>query len=225
MSHAFGIATRIKVKKSTPPELIDFLDYLYGLGKFKNESVSMPAAAHQIVKSIVETLASVLTGSSGYMRTWRWRVKEDHGDHWLYESRTASSSTGEPEFLLLMNGILEHLYITDGDIVYRSVYEESAIENILYFSEGCFAKRRGYEYASDNGYITDWEHPYREELTTVEEQQINSGEYDPTQRTEYGSHLLWTVGEIDADFAKKERRRLRIHKLNRGRGGYGFGDN
>ena len=224
MSHAFGIATKLKVKKSAPVHLINFLDYLYGLGEYKDESTRMPIHPSQLVTGIVEILRSALSGNSGYMPTWVWRVKEDHGEYWLYESRTASSAHGRIEFIPLINGIVEHLIIADGDIVYRHVYEESAVETVLYFNAGQFHTAEGHKYTSEQGYVTDWEHPYRDKLSAEDEQKIRDSGFDYTQRLEYGDHLLWTMEEYAALEAKAKRRQEREWKVRSGRGSYGFGD-
>lgn len=229
MSHVFGIATKIKVKKTAPSSLFELLDYAYALGQFESsESQSQQLTTIQThsdkMRETLDMLNSILITSycDGYMGSWCWRVKEDAGDYWLYESRASNRSPGTKEFLSLLMGCKEHLVLEDGDILFRSVYEESSVEDILYYSKDAFHEKEGQQYETDHGYVHDGDHPYNEKVSQADKAKLSSGELTHTQRLEYGEHLLWTIAEIDAKVAKEKLRVERAWKATRARNGYGF---
>lgn len=202
MSHAYGIATRLKVSKTAPASLIDFLDYIYGIGKYVDDEVKYEGGVLTIVgfdifKMMADRLCGVVLGNSGYMQTWRWRVKEDAGDHWVYESRAGHGYKGMFEFTSLVSSIQPYLLLNEGDIVYRAVYEESPVETVLYFTESMFKEKDGYQYSHYEGWLTDDRHPYNEKLYK-EHISPDSGRctYQRNVRQTYGSFLPWNVSQI-----------------------------
>lgn len=227
MGHRYGIATRIRIKIDAPKEVIAFFDYLYDIEQKENVSHPLVIDGGTEIRPRIESLRDNLTSwALGYMDTWYWRVKEVSQDYILYESRSGNKSDASPDFVSLLFGIQHHLFLEEGDILYRCIYEEAAREDIVCFEDGTFKidETRGYKYRSDQGYVTDWEHPNNTDLSKEEEQMTQDGTLNRCVRPKEYHELTWSVKELDAQRAKEKLRQERINKVRRGRRDYGFGD-
>lgn len=223
MGSYYGIASRLRVRKDAPQQLVNMLDWLYELEGSENYQLATGEGHTKKVEEMMTNLHDNLVGNSGYMDTWNWRVKEEKDSHWLYESRSSRRFACYDEFISLLHGIQEFLLMEEGEIFFRYIYEEAAREKVVFFKEGKFEKGDGYEYTHDRGYVTDWEHPYRDELSKEEVAKYASGELKRTERPKDHHQLFWTMGEIKHDVEVKQRRRDRELKVARGRGNIGFG--
>lgn len=210
MGHYTGIATRLKVKKTAPAELITFLDQFYT--KTEESESRAIASPNKTIEDMVDMLSRIGSQSSSH-EGWCWRVKEDCGDYWLYESRGDSKHSPDDEFKSLVEGIVEWLVIDIGDIVYITIYEDDVTEEVWYWNGTSLVKRDGWKYKHDNGYVTDCDHPWSDDLTTADKLARKNKTFDHYARHEYGNHLVWSVAELDAKIAKKKRREEREWKL------------
>lgn len=210
-----AIATRFKVKKTAPAELISFLDQFYTRVE-ESESRAL-AAPNKTIEAMVDMLYRVC-GVSAYHEAWHWRVKEDCGDYWVYESRSSTKHSPIKEFKALVEGISEYLVIEAGDIFFIDIWEDGKTEDILFWNGNEVIEREGWVYKSDEyGYITDSDHPRREKLSKEDKAIENDRKFDSYKRYDYGSHLIWTIGELDEAIAKKARREERKRKLEMAR--------
>lgn len=222
MGHYYGIATKLKVKKTAPAELITFLDQLYTrIGESESRAIASPS---KTIEDMVDMLRRIRGRSSSH-DGWCWRVKEDCGNYWLYESRGDSKISPDDEFKSLVEGIVEWLVIDIGDIVYITIYEDAVTEKLLYWDGNSLVARDGWKYENDHGWITDCDHPWSDDLTTADKLAQHNDTFDYYARHEYGDHLLWSVAELDGAIAKKKRREERERKVEiaRYRKNPGFG--
>jgi hypothetical protein len=221
-----GNAIRLKVKKDAPAELLAFLDYIFQLQRNADtdEDDVIPDQLKHI-QEFADEVQDVLSSGpyDGYMPTYCWRVKEDKGDHWLYESRSHSKHHGTPEVKSFIEGLLPAMIINDGDIVYRTVYEETATETVLYYKDGQLYKRDGFQYGTDHGYINDERHPYNARHDSDVKAKFESGELTRRHRLEEDDHLPWTHAELEKYLADKEAKRKKEWEADRKRGGWGYG--
>lgn len=203
MGYYTGAATRLRVKKSAPAHLIDFLDYLYDLPGATTKPPPPRNQEQENLNEAVSTINVMLTGGSEYHATWHWRVKEDKGDFWLYESRSSSKCADEELFTMLLNGISENLVLEEGDILLRTIGEDASQETIVYFTNNAFKEVKGFEYATDHGYVTDCRHPKYEKRT--EEEEAN-WRYD-IRHVDDEDELPWKFDELMALIAKEKKER------------------
>lgn len=219
-----GIASQLRVKKDAPKELFDMLDYIYQLPGSENYQLNTGHPETSVVEKSFNEVSNMLTSGSpgGYMETWCWRCKEEKEDHWLYESYSSHKHVFKDAMLGFLHGIAPFLILKEGDIVFRYIYEESSVEKVYYFSRDTFHPDAGYQYASDQGYVTDDEHPYREKLGKDEEEMFSSDPDTRTRRLVGHTELYWTMPEIEKVLQKRQRDREKAIARHRGQGGYGF---
>ncbi len=218
MGHYFGCATRLRVKKTAAPQVIEFLDYLFDLTQ-----TTPPAPRNQAQEDLLKatsTLQSMLSGSGGaaYFETWRWRVKEDKDDHWLYESRASTKYVSMDLLVMLLNGISESLLIESGEIVCRSLYESGAVEDLVFAvampdGDVQFEQREGCRFDVEFEFVTDSNHPRTYALSSEEEALLESGDYH-TARHEDEFEWPWTVAELEAEIKRRETRKRRLRTVN-----------
>lgn len=201
MANYTGVATRLRVKKTADKRLLEFLDYLYQTGSEREEQPPPQNPEQAKLNKDINTLGRMLVGGSAYFSTWEWRVKEDKGDYWLYESRASCSRCSASVFVSLVNGIFDQLVLEEGDILLRSVYEESSVELIVYFSQGEIKEDEGFHFTADHGCITDCRHPYRHKRSTHEEPWNNEVRHDDD------CDLSWKFEELKALVAEEKKKR------------------
>ena len=193
-----GVATRLRVKKTAPESLITFLDQYYTRSTVStNITVQQPGLATDMADELWR-----LVNCSAYMEGWMWRVKEDEGDYWLYESRGSCKNAPTKAFKALVRGIVDYLVLDIGDIVYSYTWEYDTYDTLFYWDGKDLVKRKGLNYASSHGFITDSDHPRRDNLCNADKAKLNNHEFDSHTRHAYGSHLLWTVAELDAELKR-----------------------
>ncbi|BAW19099.1 hypothetical protein [Ralstonia phage RP31] len=203
MADYTGIATQLRVKKTAPQHLLDFLDYLYWI---KEELTDPPPPRNQAQEDLnkaVSTIHSMLVSCSSYFDTWRWRVKEDKGDFWLYESRASTSRPSEKLFIMLLNGIRENLVLEEGDILLRSIFEDGSREAVIYFSNDAFHEGEGFVFDTDHGYVTDSRHPYHHAVSAEEEKSWDAMKRQPD--VDFG--LPWKYEELRALVSEEKKKR------------------
>ncbi len=201
MGHYTGIATRLRVKKTAEKRLFDFLDFLYQVGSNQTEQPEPKNQEQASLSEAINMVRRMLVNGSAYFECWEWRVKEDKGDFWLYESRASSTDWDLDTFISLLSGIRENLVLEDGDILLRSVYEESSVERVICFVNDEFKEERGFEFTTDHGYINDSRHPYRHERHSSEEP------WDSTIRHDDDCNLPWKFEELKALVAEEKKER------------------
>lgn len=193
-----GIASRLKVKKDAPQNVIDFLDYLYNIRPAQAKPEGVVIRDESTTKHAMGTVQSMLQLISTSFKTWDWRVKEEHEDFFLYESRGSTSYADENMFIMILEGIKASLATEEGDIVLFKVYEEAVESRVVFFMGGGFHTRIGIKYENDAGFITDHRHP----TTWTYE---GTAARPPHERREDDEELPWTVADLDG-MAEKERK-------------------
>lgn len=223
MGHYTGVATRLRVKKEAPSQLFEFLDYIYDTseGELPTTLVTIHTGNNtQLdIKTAADTLCSMLLCGSAYFEAWQWRVKEDCGDHWLYESRASCKHPDIDLFFSLVTGSQAFLFLEEGDIIYRDIYEDGSVENIICFKDNKFHQREGYKYNLQEGWVgSDGYHPYNFKLPEELTQHLNfSDQSRKLIRFEEDFTPPWNITELDALLAKKNLRRIRMNKVSQGR--------
>lgn len=225
MGNYTGVAIRLKVKKEAPTELFHFLDndMFYLNGESEARSIVPFDTSSKAMQEAVSTLCSMTCCMSAYFDAWDWRVKEDCGDHWLYESRASCKSPSEDIFEMLVSGIQEYLILENGDILLRTIYEEGSEEDIVCYVDGKILKREGFAYKLDQGWIrSDERHPGNFKHDKKHDERRRSGELTPFQRYEEDFIPPWDILEIETMWAKQKNREEREWKVALGRDNIGF---
>lgn len=202
MGHYTGVATRLRVKKTAPKHVMDFLDFIYQIPGATAEQPPPKNPEQKKLNEAVGTVSGMLTHGSAYFDTWQWRVKEDCGDFWLYESRASSKDVIEQLFVMLLSGISENLMLEEGDILLRSIYEEGSTEVIVYFLNNTIQEGRGFVYKTDHNFVCDSRHPCKHERDKSEvpwdsEVRHSDDDFD----------LPWKFEELQALIAKEKKER------------------
>ena len=216
MGHYTGVAFRLKVKK----EAIDFINFLdTHLFCFNEQSavrdIIPVTGAKEEIQEIVNTLSKMILCSSYYLEQWHWRVKEDNVDYWLYESRASCKSPSIKAAKALLEGSKEFLVLEEGDILLRTIYEEGSSEDILFYGNGSFNERTGFEYRSEHGDLNDSRHPSEFEFDTETKEQDRARQYNPCQRLEEDYTPPWNIAELD-ELLKENK----LQKSNHGWSGF-----
>lgn len=207
MGNYTGVATRLKVKKTAPSELLQFLDETYYIvPESENRSMIFLGDQSKEIERLVSVVTSMVLCSSSYFDAWNWRVKEDRGNYWLYESRASSKRAYLDVFEMLLNGIREHLVLEEGDILLRTIYEEATVESIIFFTNDTFKQRDGFRYRSEHGYIGgDSRHPYNFEHGEEIERKMESGELSHNQRYEEEYTPPWNIVALDKAIEEEKK--------------------
>lgn len=158
MGYYHGTATRFKVAKSAPLPALEFIDKLFieldcqgAFGQLQAERVggAGTAVAFPIPEDMVDDisyLSFMLGGDNPEFALWWWRVKEDCGDHWLYETRGSAKFPREEFLAKIFEWIGPALIVENGDILFRVIGEDAASEKIYYWQDGEVKDRRGFDY-------------------------------------------------------------------------------
>jgi hypothetical protein len=180
MSAYEGVATRLKIRKSAPARTIAMLDQLYGITnppEFKDSLLGLHNSS---------TLRTMLTSGAESFETWGWRVKENKGNHWVYESRAACHFGSLDLFAMLLRSIQPWLIVKDGDILARKLYTTSVREIVLCHWSMKFIESIGFEYnASFRGFsetLDDERHPTHFKYPQDQRTQILCGAISRTSR-------------------------------------------
>lgn len=158
MDERTGFAIRLRVSKKAPDKasVMHHLDDLFSIKGKTNASTG---------------LRRIFVGYDGSFQTWGWRVKENHKDHWLYESRACSDRTHPQMFKQLLKKLGPSLLLDDGDIVLRYLTPYSVRETVLFYSSKHladdtaepFLQTTGFEYDvhPQIGMVSDPRHPHQ----------------------------------------------------------------
>lgn len=198
MGHYTGVAFRLKVKKEAT-DFIDFLDtQLFCFNEQSTVRDIIPVTGvKEEIQEIVSTLGNMIRCSSYYLEQWCWCVKEDNGDYWLYESRASCQSPSIKAAKALLEGSKEFLVLEEGDILLRTIYEEGSSEDILFYGNGSFNERTGFEYHSEHGDLNDSRHPSEFKFDTETKEKDRKRQYNPCQRLEEDYTPPWNIAELD----------------------------
>lgn len=172
MSSYAAINLRIKLKKDAPEYIRQFLDtYFFKTDIDKAmadlETVSLtPLCALKYYPGGVDGLTSMIAQCSSFHKHWCWRVKEEHDEYTLYESKASCThrSTDEDLLVLLMSGLRPFLVLSDGDVLARVIYESSRQERVVIYNHAdshCEATD-GYLHKWDDDRRGDGSHPREE---------------------------------------------------------------
>lgn len=182
MGHYHAVNIRLKVKKAIPAKIMQFIEQAFYEADLEKAMVELEPASltNEIKKTIsvpilmsfyqkkydLSNLGSMIMQQSHTHKSWGWRVKEDHGDFWLFESRASCNSRSVDEDLLehLITLLLPYLVVESGDILVRKVYEDFPREQVLVVVNTInrLQWEDGYEYRSRYGDLNDGDHPYEQ---------------------------------------------------------------
>jgi hypothetical protein len=209
MGYYTAIATRIKVRKFAPKEVYQFLDRVFELEE--GESVyPMTDAQSAFVQDAIPLLQRLTSCIEDVIfKTYKWRVKEDCGDYWLYQSRAATKHPNMQLFASLMFGIEQYLVLTEGDILMREAGEDSWWESVLVYDGKQFVERRGMRYDGDHGFVSDSRHPKHHEYSREQKEKLATGELTPFQCYQQDPDFEppWTLPEVEALVAAEKKDR------------------
>lgn len=136
-----AVAVRLKVKKSTPACVLNFIDALWSddcANVYKAyEALQRLGQANEIVtavssyKNSLDELCSLAYGVSAYFPGWRVTIKEDFDEHhWLYEVASSTKYPNSLSNVAVLQALLPYCSHTQGDILYRTLFECSEIEDV-----------------------------------------------------------------------------------------------
>lgn len=209
MSSYAAINIRLKLKKDAPEHVRQFLDTYFfktdiekAMADLENAPLT-PLCALKYYPDGVDNLTSMIAQCSSFHKHWCWRVKEDHADYTLYESKASCThnSTDEDLLVLLTSGLLGYLVVSDGDVLARVIYEESSQERVVIFNaaENHTEATDGYQHKwSDR--IGDGSHP-REESQYYDHVLTDDKSVDRFSRlvaTDNEFYPPWNIAEIVA---------------------------
>lgn len=228
-----AISFRLKVRKNTPLPVLEFMDkfFLEGdtLQALKDlqketgvqiQSTAIALAGNEFGMGEIKDMSAMICQHSSSFESWYWRVKEDKGDYWLYETRASCKRPDLELSAKLIQALLPCLVIKEGDIVLRSIYEDSEQEYVLALVNGKIVEEKGYTYDNDTG----WSNPWNEKAPI----DYATGDFGPirhiriTEEEEFTPP--WNLKKIRENERRlsyrKEAERERIRKSG---GGFGFG--
>jgi len=173
MGTYYGVNIRLKLKKDAPAAVQQFMDTALietELEKALVELAFQPVDEAHAVKIAdlrrydeLDNLCSMILQKSTYFSTWCWNVKEDRGDHWLYETRGGCNSNSVDKILLmsLVAVLAPYLDTESDDTLARIVGEEDITEDVLVIDPtGREANWvGGYCYKTVSGDLSDSDHP------------------------------------------------------------------
>lgn len=228
-----AISFRLKVRKNTPLPVIEFMDKFFyegdtleALKELQKElgvqiqSTAIALAGNEFGMNEVDNMAAMICQHSASFESWYWRVKEDKGDYWLYETRASCKRPDLELSAKLIQALLPCLIIEEGDVVLRSIYEDSDQERVLALVNGKIVKETGYTYNNDTGWSDPWD-----EKAPID---YVGGDFGPlihTRITEEEEFTPpWTLQGIRAAKRKVEmEKEARIEEIRKEGGGFGFG--
>jgi len=202
MGHYNYHATKFKIKKDTPPEVMAVLDSLFLGQSFYEEFIKDPANDVLIDRNSpdykYDEFWSFFQGNSNGDPCNAWQVKEDKEDHWLFESR-ANCKFKEGQDLVInvfFSKLLPWLIIEEGDILHRRIYESASQEIIHCVEDGKITANYelGCRYSVEYDFVIDDRHPYRhEDLPNIDR---NSSSYGRSNENPSNWTPPWTLKEL-----------------------------
>lgn len=180
MSAYTAVNIRLKVKKDIPAVISTFIDTIFveadikkalanlrgeGLQNELRKTIDMEALKTllRMKEEVLDNMDSMILQKSHHHRTFCWRVKEDHPDCTLYETRASVTrrSTNEELLSLLVHILLPYLVKDKEDIVARVIYEDACRETVMVMGgyPVDVTWTEGYLYNTDHGVVNDSSHP------------------------------------------------------------------
>lgn len=180
MASYAAINIRIKVKKDIPAAVQTFIDTIFVEANAKkaitelvdrdmNDDVrktinfGLVSALYISNNEQLGNIDSMILQKSHHHRTFCWRVKEDHDDYTLYETRASTThrSTNEEILTLLVHILTPYLVKDKEDIVARIIYEDACREAIMIIAGNpvTVTWTEGYLYNTESGVLNDSSHP------------------------------------------------------------------
>lgn len=226
-----AISFRLKVRKNTPLPVLEFMDKFFYEGDtleaLKNlqkemgvqiQSTAIALAGNEFGMDEVEDMSAMIYQHSASFESWYWRVKEDKGDHWLYETRASCKRPNRELSAKLIQALLPCLIIEEGDVVLRSLYEDAGVERVLALVNGKIVEERGYDYGDE------WNSPWNEKAPV----DYVHGDFGPLRHTRITEEEEftppWTLQEIRAgQETKRSEKEAEIERIRQEGGGFGFG--
>lgn len=169
MGHYTGQALRLQFKTDTPPALLDALrdvmcmsvndlkTYEANTVNVFSQLFGMDVAGTVLV---LEEVSTVATEASVYFN-WHTRRLELVDDQWELYVKGDSSDVYPQSVRFFLLALRPHLVMTEGQVVYRTLYEEGCAESVFYVKDGdfSFGGDEGYRYNTDHGEVDDANHP------------------------------------------------------------------
>lgn len=180
MADYAAVNIRIKVKKGIPAAILTFIDTVFieadinkAMAVLRGPSTDNDVRKALAIRSVdmlyithpdeLSNLDSMICMTSAYHNSWCWRVKEDRGDHWLYETRASCThrNINKAVLLLMMLVLAPYLVVSKEDIVARVIYEDDHVEQVLVLAGHPLVAvwSEGYRYKTDSGYVDDSNYP------------------------------------------------------------------
>lgn len=226
-----GVSFRLKVRKNAPLPVLEFMDKFFMEGEtlqavkdlqketgiqFQSTAIALPG--DQFHYSEIADMTMMVRGHSSSFESWYWRVKEDKGDYWLYETRANTKRPHHDLAANLIQALLPCLVIEEGEVVLRSIYEDSAQERVLALVNGKIIEERGYEYEDE--YNSPWN-----EKAPIDYVKGDFGAIAHIRITEEEEFTPpWTLQELRAGEEKARLEKVAEHERIRAEGGgFGFG--
>lgn len=220
MSYYRGFAFKFNVSREAPPEIVNFLDILLRL---YDDSADWDAYEKfterneaRLPYNTLQDIKHMLVGVSAHFDSWHWASKEDRHSSILYETRSGSNSIEIELARLFLSFLKEHLVLTEGDILVRSLGEREQQEMIIAVVDGELQIRRGYRYLPEEyDTIIDLRDPrvYKRETVVVEETDAYGQKWHVKKFD--GDHFIppWNVKQLEELMAKEAQERSNLNSV------------
>lgn len=144
MSHFTGVATRVKVRDQDSLAG-QFFGGIYDDNADAVEAFDLLDLGTVLRRDKTDFIASIYN-SSAYFDAWEWQAWDQQEDGRVYSSRASTRFTNREIWLTVLNHLKDDLVVSEGDIVYREVYESGDKEYVIAFVGGEFVVRDGFEW-------------------------------------------------------------------------------
>lgn len=220
MGHYTGYALHLKLKVDIPERLVTFFDKAFN----RREEVSAADLIDLGGKSLAlvneyaeeDPITDFFSGwltMSGYFDMWRWSVfaKIPAETHYALEVRCSRKFLDEEKIVTFLQYLLPVLIVKDGEVLARSIYEDSRTEEAFWYNQqtGVIVREDGYCY--DDEY--EYPHPRQHDLDMSEEEIVeevnrikscvalgkDSGEFIPPMNIEALRKLSLDDDVIDSE--------------------------
>lgn len=142
MGHYAGVATRIVV--GNPDSLAgQFFDAVYDDNANAVEAFDLLGLGVVLQRNKTDFITSIYNNSA-YFDAWAWQVVEETKQGRRYSSRASIRFAKREIWLTVLNHLKDGLVVSEGDIVYREIYESSEMEHVIAFVGGEFVVREGF---------------------------------------------------------------------------------
>lgn len=144
MGHFTGVATCVVV--GDPDSLAgQFFDAVYADNADAVEAFDLLDLGVVLRGDKTDFIASIYNDSA-YFDAWVWQVAEETKKGRRYSSRASTHFTNREIWLTVLNHLKDDLVVSEGDIVYREVYESGYMEYVIAFVNGEFVVCDGFKW-------------------------------------------------------------------------------